>query len=193
MSAAVNSGSLTVIKGVLLANGAVTGTGSVKIGGGVADFAGAFSQNVAFTSTTGVLELAKSQTYTGQISGFSKTGGTSLDLVDIGFAVATTHASFTGSTISGTLTITDGTHTAHIGLVGDYTASSWFVSSDGHGGTTVIDPPHAPAPSGRIAQGLIGAAASFGVSGSPGGTGARAADTWWERQTVLSARPGYMA
>ena len=38
--------------------GAVTGAGSVRISGSTADFAAAFSQNVAFTSAGGLLELA---------------------------------------------------------------------------------------------------------------------------------------
>ena len=36
--------------------------------------------------------------------------------------------------------MTDGTHTAHIGLAGNFTASSFTTSSDGHGGTIVVDP-----------------------------------------------------
>ena len=88
-SAINNTGVLAVTKGVLTAKAAVVGAGTVKIGGGVADFAGAFAENVAFTGTTGVLELSHSQTYAGQVSGFSKTGGTSLDLADIGFTSST--------------------------------------------------------------------------------------------------------
>jgi hypothetical protein len=39
------------------------------------------------------------------------------------------------------LTVTDGSHTANIVLLGDYTASTFNVSSDGQGGTFVVDPP----------------------------------------------------
>ncbi|HXV00121.1 MAG TPA: hypothetical protein VG166_06465 [Caulobacteraceae bacterium] len=161
-SALANTGALVVNKGVLTASRAVTGTGTVRIGGGTADFAAAFSQNVAFTSTTGVLELAQSVSYTGHISGFSKTGTTSLDLVDIGFVSGTTKASYSGTTASALLTVTDGTHTAKIHLTGNYTASTWTLSSDGHGGTKVVD----PTPS---IQPLISAMAGLG-----GGAGATA-------------------
>ena len=39
------------------------------------------------------------------------------------------------------LTVTDGTHTANIALLGNYLASTFVASSDGHGGTLVVDPP----------------------------------------------------
>jgi hypothetical protein len=160
--AVASSGSLTVTAGTLLIDGPVSGAGTVQIGGGTAHFVSTLTENVAFTGTTGVLELAKSVSYAGSISGFSKTGTTSLDLLDIGFVSGTTKASFSGTTTAGTLTVTDGTHTAEIHLTGNYTASTWTLSSDGHGGTTVIDPTPSMQP-------LISAMAGFG-----GGAGAPA-------------------
>ena len=41
----------------------------------------------------------------------------------------------------GILSVSDGTHTANIALLGNYMASSFVASSDGHGGTSVVDPP----------------------------------------------------
>ena len=91
---------------------------------------------------------------TGQFSGLYwlhprfllETGATSLDLGDIAFGTST-NASFAGTAASGLLTVTDGAHTAKIKLLGNYTGSTFMVSSDGHGGTTVIDPtPPAQAP-----------------------------------------------
>jgi hypothetical protein len=38
------------------------------------------------------------------------------------------------------LSITDGTHSANIALLGNYMASAFVASSDGHGGTYIIDP-----------------------------------------------------
>lgn len=70
-----------------------------------------------------MLELAKSQSYTATISGFSKTGGASLDLADVGF-VGAGEATLKGSKTGGVLTVTDGSHTAHINLTGDYTGRS---------------------------------------------------------------------
>ena len=163
-SAVVNNGTLSVTAGTLIVSGAVAGTGKATIAGGTADFASTFSQNVAFTGTTGVLELAKSQTYGGSISGFSHTGTTSLDLRDIAFASAS-EAKFSGTTAGGTLTVSDGTHTAKIKLVGDYTHASFTASSDGHGGTKVVDP---TAPSARhFVAAMAAMAAPAGGSASP--------------------------
>ena len=36
--------------------------------------------------------------------------------------------------------MTDGTHTANIALLGNYLASTFTTSPDGHGGTNVVDP-----------------------------------------------------
>jgi hypothetical protein len=36
--------------------------------------------------------------------------------------------------------VTDGTHTANIALLGNYLASTFAASSDGHGGTAIVDP-----------------------------------------------------
>ena len=42
---------------------------------------------------------------------------------------------------SGTLTVTDGTHTANLTLLGQYATANFSLASDGHGGTMVTDPP----------------------------------------------------
>ena len=38
----------------------------------------------------------------------------------------------------GTLSLTDGTHSANIALLGNYMASSFVMESDNHGGTMVV-------------------------------------------------------
>jgi hypothetical protein len=140
-----NTGALTVTAGTLTVTGAVVGSGKVTVVGGTADLAGAFTENVTFTGAAGVLELGHSQAYTGTVTGLSTTGKNALDLADITFASATTKASYSGTAIAGTLTVTDGTHTASINLAGNFTASTFKVSSDGHGGTRVVDPTGAAA------------------------------------------------
>jgi hypothetical protein len=142
-SAVANTGLLEAIKGNLTLGGAVTGTGSAVVNAGTLDAASTFTENVTFSGTTGELELEKSQTYTGSITGFSTSGKTSLYLADIGF-VSSKEATFSGTKTGGILTVTDGTHTARISLVGNYTKSSWVASSDGSG-VIVIDPSSAPA------------------------------------------------
>ena len=46
---------------------------------------------------------------------------------------------YSGTASGGNLTVTDGSHTANIALLGDYMASTFVTSSDGHGGTNVVD------------------------------------------------------
>jgi len=142
----VNAGLIETLGGTVTVNGTVTGAGAAIINGGRLDFASAFTQNVSFAGATGVLELARSQGYAGTISGFSKSGKTSLDLDDIAFVNAA-EATFSGTASGGVLTVTDGTHTAHISLSGNYLSSSFVAAGDGRGGTTVHDPrtPDAPA------------------------------------------------
>jgi len=132
------------------------------INAGTLDFASSFVENVAFSSSTGELELANSQSYSGTITGFSKTGGTSLDLRDIAF-VGAGEATYTGTKSGGVLTVADGTHTATITLVGNY-ANTFAASSDGKGGVIVVYSP-AEAPHAPSAQAFVSAMAGMGPSG----------------------------
>ncbi len=178
-SAVANSGILESAGGVLTVNGVVSGAGSAMVYSGTVDFTSSFSQNVVFQGTTGVLELAQSQGYNGTISRFSKTGGTSLDLRDIGF-VSSTEATFSGTASGGVLTVTDGDHTVHITLCGDYLASTFIASSDGHGGTIVVDPWKAAS----MAASHRFVAALAGLGGSAGGA-ILAGESWSVREPVL--------
>jgi hypothetical protein len=175
-SAVDNKGTLVANAGALTIKGAVTGAGSAAIGAGTLDLTAAFGQNVTFEAgSTGTLELAQSVEYGGTISGFSTTGANALDLGDIAYAKGTTTATFSGTTSGGILTVTDGTHTAKINLTGDYTTSTFTTSSDGHGGTIVVDPPAAstalaPSPAAFISAmagvGASSGAAELGASGA---------------------------
>jgi len=63
-----------------------------------------------------------------------------IDLPGIGFGAATTLAySENNSRTGGTLTVTDGTHTAAIALLGNYMASTLVTGADGHDGTLVTE------------------------------------------------------
>jgi hypothetical protein len=125
-----NCNTLTVIK-------LVTGSGSVTIDGGTIDFESSFNQDVNYMGTNGALILSDSQIYTANIAGFTQSGGTSLDLRDISF-VSAGEATFSGTQTGGVLTVTDGTHTASINLVGDYLGTTFVASSDGKNGTDVV-------------------------------------------------------
>jgi hypothetical protein len=64
----------------------------------------------------------------------------SIDFTELNFATVQ-QPQFSGTKAGGTLTISDGTNTAEINLIGNYLNSSWTVSKDGNGGTIVVDPP----------------------------------------------------
>ena len=104
---------------------------------GTAEINGVSAQSVTFAGTTGILKLDDAVAFTGQVSGLS--GSDALDLADVSYGANTT-ATFLGDAAGGILTVSDGTDTANISLVGDYLSSSWDLSSDGNGGTIVVDP-----------------------------------------------------
>jgi hypothetical protein len=163
-SAIANTGLIEAVKGNLTVLGAVTGTGTALANGATLYFASSFSENVKF-GATGVLELAQSTAYGGTITGFSKLGTTQLDLLDIGFVAGVTKATYAGTTTAGTLTVTDGTHTAHIKLAGNYLASTFVVANDNHGGTLIHDPtaPALPSPA-AMASAMAGLGGSSGAA-----------------------------
>ena len=189
-----NTGTLAADSSVLTVTGAVTGAGTVRIAAGTADFTSTFAENVSFVGTTGALELAHSLTYTGQITGFSKTGTTTLDLGDISFISGTTKATYSGTTTSGVLTVTDGSHTAKITLEGNYTTSTFTVSAATGGGTAVVDP--TPPTSGHQVNPMpllpfVAAMASLGAE--RGGSVTTTSEAWRGSQAALAAPGGRVA
>jgi hypothetical protein len=61
-----------------------------------------------------------------------------IDLPDIAFGAHTTLAyTANAAGTGGTLTVSDGRHTAAIALLGNYMAGSFVAVADGHGGTLV--------------------------------------------------------
>jgi hypothetical protein len=100
---------------------------------------------VSFTESGGALILDFSQGFlpTWTIAGFASPQGITefIDLKDI-VSGASTKLTFNeaGNNTSGTLTVTDGTHTANLTLLGLYSQSNFTLSSDGAGGTKVTDP-----------------------------------------------------
>ena len=107
-------------------------------GGATVEIDGASAQSATFAGSTGTLVLNDAPAFTGQVLGLI--GSDALDLADVSYGPNTT-ASFSGNVNGGLLTVTNGTETAQIALVGDYLKSGWTLSSDGHGGTVVVDPP----------------------------------------------------
>ncbi len=124
---------------------AIGAEGSATIATGASlELAAADSGSVKFGGPTGKLILDHSSTFGGQIFNFTGNGSLSgsdqIDLKDIGFGPGTTVA-YTGTSTGGMLTVGDAQHhTANIELAGNYTGSTFSLSSDGSGGTIVIDP-----------------------------------------------------
>ncbi len=117
------------------------------------------------------------------MSGFSAAGASALDLRDIGF-VSAGEATFSGPAKGGVLTVTDGDHTARIGLSGDYANAVFVASSDGKGGVDVA------ASSPQSPHAFIAAMAGLGGSA---GEALHAAQTPLARAATLMAPRAQMA
>jgi autotransporter passenger strand-loop-strand repeat protein len=137
-----NSGSLEYVTSGGIASSAIISGGTMEIESGGSIGAGPIT---FATSGGGTLRLDDSVHFGGLIAGFGLPD--QLDLTDIAFISGTTTSSWTqltsGANASGTLTISDGTSgtTASITLLGTYTSGNFHVTSDGLGGTLVLDPP----------------------------------------------------
>ena len=107
--------------------------------GATVELSSAYSGQVSFAGDTGTLKIDNSSSFTGTITGQLAIGDV-IDLADI-TAGADAKISYTGNNSPGTLTVSDGTHTASIALTGNYSLANFTASSDGHGGTAVVDPP----------------------------------------------------
>jgi hypothetical protein len=107
---------------------------------------------VSFTTAGGDLQLDASQTFEGLIAGFASPHGVTeeIDLRDIAFG-AGTKETFTEASnhLSGTLTVTSGSETANLTLLGQYSTANFHLASDLHGGTLVTDPPSPVASAGN--------------------------------------------
>ena len=99
---------------------------------------GAAAGTVTFCGS-GTLELDRSTSWgTPNISGLVDTSQ-KIDLADVNLATAT--LGYSGNTLSGTLTVGDGTHTATLALLGQHFQTDFALTNDGNGGTIVTDPP----------------------------------------------------
>jgi hypothetical protein len=104
------------------------------------EFTSAYNGVVEFTASTGTLKIDNSSSFSGTVAGIS--GQDTIDFADINFASAQ-QPTYSGTNSGGTLTVTDGTHTAPIALLGQYMAASFVTSADVFGGTLVQDSPPA--------------------------------------------------
>jgi hypothetical protein len=105
--------------------------------GSTVEIASAYSGTVAFAGNTGTLKLDNSASFEGTVAGM--TGQDTIDFADIN-PTKVQPPSYSGTAAGGTLTVTDDMRNATIALLGNYLASTFVTSSDGHGGTNIIDP-----------------------------------------------------
>jgi hypothetical protein len=118
------------------------GAPQVQVAAGtIVDIPAAYAGSAVFSGSTGTLRLENSSSFTGTVAGMA--ANDILDLADINFATLQAPSFHNATASGGTLTVTDGSHTANIALLGNYLASTFVAASDGHGGTSVIDPPAA--------------------------------------------------
>ncbi len=134
----VDSGGVAYVGSGGIAAGAIISGGTLEIASGGSTGGGAVTFS---TSAGGTLQLDASMSFGGLVAGFGKPEA--LDLRDISYISGTTSETFAeaGSNLSGTLTVSDGTHVANITLLGQYVAGQFNLVSDGAGGTLVTDPP----------------------------------------------------
>ncbi len=134
----VNTGVLWANGGDVTAAGNVSGDGSAMISGAATlEFAHASAENTGFAAgSTGSLALGNSFNFSGIVSGM--TASTHIDLLDINFSNGPTlsyiaNAQDTG----GILSITDGTHTASIAMVGHFDPAGFQEQADKGVGTLI--------------------------------------------------------
>jgi hypothetical protein len=152
-----SDGMLEARAGLLKIDGDVSGGGHAVIDGGNIEFAAASDAIVQFSgSSGGTLVLDDPIHFTGQIAGISGIG----DVLDLkGFdavhdpVVALTGAgSYDSGTDTTSLLVKDQTtdQSVTLKLAGDYSASTWTVADDGHGGVNIADPPASGAQAGTL-------------------------------------------
>jgi len=111
---------------------------TIESGGTEYVFAGGTANGVTFGGANAILALAQGSNFTGTIAGFQS--GDTIDLGGIQFGDSTTLGYSENSDHSGgSLTVSDGTHAVALALLGQYMASSFVLSSDGHGGVSLTD------------------------------------------------------
>src|SRR5262249_19475406 len=119
-------------------NGAMSGAGALTINiGTTLELDSPYEGTVTFAADTGTLRLDNSWSFAGTVAGMS--GQDTIDFADID-STKVQRPTYSGTASGEILTVTDGSHTANIALLGNYIASTFVTSSDGHGGTNVVDP-----------------------------------------------------
>jgi T5SS/PEP-CTERM-associated repeat protein len=159
--------------------------------GSTLELATADNGTVTFAGATGTLKIDTASSFTGAIAGQLAIG----DVID--FADITTGANatigYSGNNSPGTLTVSDGTHTASIALLGNYSLGNFTASSDGHGGTSVVDPPIGAAAAQSMALLTNYMASSFVTPGATDTGGSTTVPTVDQAATIAPALHSHAA
>ena len=120
--------------------GDVTGAGTASIfGSSTIEFGAASAEDVLFdAAAAGTLRLDHSASYTGVISGFNDDDH--LDLADFGAGATVSYVANADGT-GGTLTVSDGAHTAALVLLGQFDPAAFAIGDDHLGGALITYAP----------------------------------------------------
>jgi hypothetical protein len=134
--AVTNTGELSAAGGSIEIHGNVSGHGSATIGdGGLIDFDAASDANVGFAdNAAGTLRLDASADFSGTIVGL--TSDDALIFGDIASGASVTYSANASGT-AGTLTVSDGTNSSQVTVLGQYSAADFHTSTDSSGVTQV--------------------------------------------------------
>ncbi|UQR61116.1 VCBS domain-containing protein [Bradyrhizobium sp. C-145] len=142
-SAVANSGMIWANGGTVTAEGEVTGSGNALISGaGTIEFGAGSTAGVTFDVTAaGHLILDDAFHFSGAVSGLD--GNDDIGIKGIAFGAATT-VSFTENEAGtgGTLTVSDGAHTANIILLGQYDPTGFSTKGDATNDAVIAYDPH---------------------------------------------------
>jgi hypothetical protein len=69
-----------------------------------------------------------------------------IDLTNLAYVFGNTTAGFSGTSAGGTLSVSNGSQSVNIALLGNYMAAAFVTASDGNGGTLVLDQSSAAPP-----------------------------------------------
>jgi autotransporter passenger strand-loop-strand repeat protein len=137
--AVVDSGGIEVVQSGSVDSAVTISGGFFEVQSGGSTGSGA----VTFAGSGGLLALDASASFGGLVAGFAASDH--LDLKDIAFGSGTS-VNFVQANGSGTLTVSDGVHTANIELLGQYATGAFTKASDGGTGTLIgVQPPAAAA------------------------------------------------
>jgi hypothetical protein len=134
----------------------IANTASLEIGA-------ADSENIIFApSSNALLKLDHVSLFTGAIGGLNTND--KINLADLPWVQGHMTAVYSGTTAGGTLTISNGTQTDQIKMLGNFLSSSWKLNQDNKSGSTDVVDPLMRSPRGGAEQGIGFSDINFGAN-----------------------------